>query len=288
MRRKTSVQAAHRSERGRCRPENHDVVLSADSAFVVCDGNDQHSDGAVAAALAARAFVDDARHISNFGGQGYGTVIMRTAVQKAAIAIAEACSQGRDQKGMATTLTGVAIDEDRLYVAHLGDSRAYLLRNQKLTQLTTDHTFGDQMFRAGMIDSGQLRKSRFRNVLSRAIRVDERHQPDISEFALRHDDRILLCTHGIYRELDDNDRLRWLASHGTVQECVQSLVEHADNAGGRDNLSAVLIKFNMIREGRNFSLRRIREFVSSRIGSGQRIVGLAASHQRVGSLHGEN
>jgi protein phosphatase len=151
--------------------------------------------------------------------------------------------QSHDPKlaGMATTLTSLLLRKGRLFLAHIGDSRAYLLRSGEFKQLTRDHSFVAEQLRAGAITSEQARTSPYRHVITRALGIDEEVKADFTGHALQREDRLLLCTDGLTGMVDDGEIHRLLSTAATPRDVVQKLLTAANDRGGLDNITAVVI-----------------------------------------------
>ena len=152
----------------------------------------------------------------------------------------------RNTKRFATTLTAAIIHQDTLTIAHVGDSRAYLIRNGEARQLTQDHTEAAEMVQKGMLSEEEARHSKSRNQLARAVGAEQDIQVDLGEgIPLLTGDRIVLCTDGLTRYASDEaaaaqDLVR-LATPGTTAEAAQRLVQYANQMGGVDNVSVIVI-----------------------------------------------
>ena len=141
---------------------------------------------------------------------------------------------------MGATCVAVAVVGDRLTVAHVGDSRAYLLRDRQLRQLTDDHSEVWQEVKAGAMTPEQARRSAFRNSITRAVGLDSTVSPDVTEVTLQPDDTLLLCTDGLSAEVPDADLAALLAAAPQPQLACDRLVERALRNGGRDNVTVVV------------------------------------------------
>ena len=142
--------------------------------------------------------------------------------------------------GMATTLTALLLRKGRMFLAHIGDSRAYLLRSGKFKQLTNDHSFVAEQLRAGALTPEQARTSPYRQVITRALGIDEEVKADVTSHALQREDRLLLCTDGLTGMVDDAEINRILST-AAPRDVVQKLLAAANDGGGIDNITAVVI-----------------------------------------------
>jgi len=142
--------------------------------------------------------------------------------------------------GMATTLTALLLRKGRMFLAHIGDSRAYLLRSGKFTQLTSDHSVVAEQLRAGALTSEQARRSSYRHVITRALGIGEEVKADFTSQALQREDRLLLCTDGLTGVVGDAEISR-LLSTAAPRDAVQKLLAAANDGGGLDNITAVVV-----------------------------------------------
>lgn len=151
----------------------------------------------------------------------------------------------RDSKlqGMGTTAVCVLIEKDIASLAHVGDSRAYLFRRGELERLTTDHSWVGEQINQGVISEDQARDHPFRNVVTRALGAMDELETDLSDLKLEHRDVLLLCSDGLNSMVPDEEIKSILASNDNLQRCAQSLVNEANNKGGHDNITVILIRY---------------------------------------------
>ena len=236
---------------GRVRDHNEDSILAlgaeqsppgTDALLVVADGMGGHAAGEVASGMT----------ISQIGERfGSGEFItepvdgleyaLRTLLQDVNRLI-QSAGQDSDKRGMGTTCTLAVIKDKRLYYAHVGDSRAYLFRDDELRQITTDHSWVEDMVRAGIISREAARTHPNRNMITRAIGLNANVVVDTGSCALHDGDLIILCSDGLNSMLADKDiqSVVETSSHETV--CVD-LIEAANQAGGHDNISVTVAYF---------------------------------------------
>ncbi len=143
--------------------------------------------------------------------------------------------------GMATTLTALLLKKGRAFLAHIGDSRAYLLRSGELTQLTNDHSLVAEQLRAGLLTPERARRSPNRHVITRALGIDEKASADFAAHTARKDDTFLLCTDGLTEMVDDREIGRILAA-SSPRDAARTLVDAANERGGVDNITAVVVR----------------------------------------------
>jgi PPM family protein phosphatase len=243
---KTCYEAAGASHRGRVRPANEDTyTFRLDESgevgnFVVCDGMGGAAAGEIASRIAAETMLD---------AMSAGALTASRMQQAVASANSNVYSRAeRDPKlcGMGTTLVALGLRRGNGWVANVGDSRCYRFRSGKLERLTVDHSLVDEQVRLGKLTPDQAAVSPFRNVITRAVGTDAQVTADIQEIETMPGDMYLLASDGLTRELSDDRISRILqAENGPEQlvpaELVNHLIEAANQAGGQDNVTCLLV-----------------------------------------------
>jgi serine/threonine protein phosphatase PrpC len=217
---------------GRVREGNEDAYLVLDPLFVVADGMGGHRGGEVASDLAVRT-------IRRLFERREGSLTKQ--VEEANRAIFERSQSDREVSGMGTTLTAVVVDDAEAHLAHVGDSRAYLLRDGELTLLTEDHTLVQRMVHEGELTPEEAEDHPHRNILTRVLGVDGAVAVDEGVLELRPGDRLLLCTDGLSGMVRDAEIRDLLERIGDPQNAAELLVNAANRAGGVDNITAVVL-----------------------------------------------
>jgi protein phosphatase len=232
----TEATHAARSDVGRVRAGNEDRWLARPPLFVVADGMGGHAAGEVAAQLAVDAFaaLSDAR-VGPFTAE-----VLAGAIQDADDAIHRRASDDPAVAGMGTTCTALAVEGSTAHLAHVGDSRAYLLRAGRLTQLTEDHTLVAALVHDGVLSAEAATTDDRRHVILRALGVGDAASADRLDVALRPGDRLLLCSDGLTGHLD-GPALADALGPGTPAEAADRLVALAIDAGGEDNVTVIVI-----------------------------------------------
>ena len=226
------VVAAAATDIGRVREQNEDSFLVEEPLFAVADGMGGHRGGEVASRLALQT-------LESLFRRGSGD--LDEQVQEANRAVFERSMLDRRVAGMGTTLTAALFEGDRVRLAHVGDSRAYLLRDGELHQLTEDHTLVRRMVAEGEITEEEARVHPHRNVMTRAIGTDMWVDVDDLVVEMRAGDRLLLCTDGLTGMVPE-DRIREvLVDTPDPQLAADRLVAEANEAGGVDNITVVLV-----------------------------------------------
>jgi PPM family protein phosphatase len=227
---------------GRTRAGNEDSYFCGRTVFAVADGLGGHQGGEVASAAAVEPLAAlDGRE---FAEPGEAAEALAAAIREGNAAILERAAGDPGLWGMGTTVTAAALAGERhLQLAHVGDSRAYLLRDGSLEQLTTDHTVVGELVRRGRLTPEQAAIHPERSILTRAVGLDPRVPVDTPDpVELRDGDQVLLCSDGLTEAVDD-DRITELLSAGADGEAAcRSLIDAANAAGGPDNITVVLLR----------------------------------------------
>jgi serine/threonine protein phosphatase PrpC len=244
-----AVHTAARSITGRRRRNEDAYFVDPDSrVFAVLDGMGGQAGGDVASTVGAQTIADFYATIANNpeATWPYAIDLRRPMVENqldAAIRLANRKIRALRHEqfgGMGTTIASLALRGPLAVLAHVGDSRVYLLRNTKLTQLTRDHSLYEQL-RADGIDLPPLSEFPHANVITRALGPLEDERPDLTRLELRTGDRFLLCTDGLTGELEPETIAKLLGS-GDVDEAADALIEAAYAAGSRDNITVIVVE----------------------------------------------
>ena len=245
MSRRSPVEFALLSDVGRSRTHNEDACAAdqANGLFVVCDGMGGAAGGEVASHLASRVFLEEARPQSDAESPAWR---LDHAVTTANHAVYEKAVANSQLRGMGTTLVALEVDErnGKVWTANVGDSRCYRLRDQKLQLLTEDHSYVDEQVRLGALTPQEALLSPLRNIITRAVGSHEEVRPDVLAHEARAGDLYLLCSDGLTRELDEEEIAGVLQQLGdNLQACAEALIHTANEYGGSDNITVILIRF---------------------------------------------
>ena len=233
-----------RTEIGNVREHNEDSLTVLPPLFAVADGMGGHEAGEVASEITINT-------LNDLAPQSADAEALARAVVAANLNVIKAPSQGVGREGMGTTLTAAILEKERLVIAQVGDSRAYLLHNGSLQQLTRDHSLMADMIEAGQLTEAEARVHPNRSVITRAIGSDPHMQPDLYELNVETGDRLLLCSDGICGMIEDHEIASIMRQASSAQSCADQLVEAALAAGGFDNAPAVVVDvegFKAVRE----------------------------------------
>lgn len=224
-----------RTDIGLTREQNEDSLVVAAPLFVVADGMGGHEAGEVASEIAVSAISEYAPSTADAEALGH-------AVEVANREVIDATLSGRGREGMGTTCTAAILEGNRLVIAQVGDSRAYVLHDGKLSQITRDHSLVADMVESGQITREQARYHPNRSVITRALGSDVNMQPDLYEITIEEGDRVLLCSDGLTSMLLDEEIRDVMVANPDPQACAEGLVEAALAAGGLDNVTVIVVK----------------------------------------------
>jgi protein phosphatase len=232
---------------GRRRESNQDQLLVDDDAgiYAVADGMGGHAAGEVASQIAIEALAD---------GMGGGSWKPQTASREEIVGrlrnafeegnrrICESVVSRGEWRGMGTTIVALVAAGDRALIGHVGDSRAYLLRDGRLHRLTNDHSWVSEQVRLGLLTDEEAHKHPMRNIITRALGNREELEIDVTEESFQDGDVFLLCSDGLSSMLSDEEILGTLCESSEDPETAcRALVEQANDRGGDDNITVVVI-----------------------------------------------
>ena len=225
-----------RTDVGRVREGNEDSYLAEPPLFAIADGMGGHSAGEVASETAVKVISDGAGQVSSEDPRSLARLL-----NNANAAIYTKAQSDAALRGMGTTCTLLMAGEDSAHIAHVGDSRAYRLRDGELEQLTDDHTLVGRMVREGQISSEEAQHHPQRNVITNALGLDTDIAVDLREIEARPGDRLLLCSDGLSSMVSDSDIAAAANAAADPQEAAEALVDLALEAGGEDNITVLVV-----------------------------------------------
>ncbi|WP_066638742.1 Stp1/IreP family PP2C-type Ser/Thr phosphatase [Desulfolucanica intricata] len=208
--------------------------------FAVADGMGGHNAGEVASQLALKVLEEEVNHRRFLSDEPTG--ILLEAVQKANLQIYKASQNNITYRGMGTTITACWQVEKELYIAHVGDSRAFAIRNNDIIQLTEDHSLVQKLVNDGEITQEEARIHPRRNIITRALGTEPVVDVDLYRLTVKNGDKILVCTDGLTNHLLSDELLDIILKAYNLDEGVQALLRLALDRGGHDNISAVLVE----------------------------------------------
>lgn len=240
------VSSFAKTDVGRRRAGNEDFYLRDDELglWLVADGMGGHKGGEVASRESAEAVfceIKRAREQEDWTDERVSRRIVERAVQAATYFVYGIAEMQVESIGMGTTLSAVVFVGDYLVSAQVGDSRIYLARDGELSLLTEDHTLVNWQLKRGMISGEQAKQSRKKNVITRAVGHRDYVEVDTAVHPIRSGDRFLLCSDGLHGYVDSPELGPLLEGDGN--NCVETLVRLANERGGKDNITAVLVEF---------------------------------------------
>jgi len=248
------VKAYGLTDVGRQRQHNEDTFLVADEAklFLVADGMGGHAAGEIASRIAVDSISEFIVHTKEDDGtwphaydEHYkrSTNRLMAALRMANTRVLEAMRKDARLRGMGTTVVACLADDVTMSIAHVGDSRAYMIRGGALTRVTNDHSWVFEQVQAGMLTEAEAEKHPLRNVITRALGGALQVTPDASEIEIQDGDVFLLCSDGLTGMVPESEILRVVTgSNGDLEKACQQLIEAANERGGLDNVTAVLVK----------------------------------------------
>lgn len=225
---------------GQKRTSNQDAFFHADKLglYIIADGMGGHLGGEEASKMVIDIC---SKKISENIGLVEIKDVLDNAIATAAQEVFLYSQSSSSLKGMGTTLSIMSIIKDQAFIAHIGDSRIYCLRNNKLSLLTTDHSLVNEQVMAGLISPEDARKSNLRNIITRAIGQSNQVAADMLCYDIKENDIFLLCSDGLNSMLKDEE-IEFIIAKNHPSIAIKYLIEQANTKGGDDNITALLVK----------------------------------------------
>jgi serine/threonine protein phosphatase PrpC len=241
---------------GRRRKLNEDNFLVDTEAnlYSVCDGMGGHNAGEVASQMAIEtlgSFIQKSHREKEITWP-YGLDVnlsfdgnrLKTAIKLANKKVFKAADNREDYTGMGTTLVAALVSEKTMTVGSVGDSRCYLIRDGKLSQLTQDDSWVSAAWAEGILSSDEIEKHPLRNVITKAVGAKDALDIEVSEHSLQNGDIVLICSDGLHSMINDQQIINAVTPFPpTLQEAAQALINAANEAGGKDNVTVVLLRY---------------------------------------------
>ena len=228
---------------GKKRTMNQDYVYSSEkpvgvlpNLFIVADGMGGHNGGGFASSYAVDVFLESVERSNEISIRKVISEGIATANRR----IREKAAADEELFGMGTTLVVATIDDEYLQVANVGDSRLYVI-NDEIKQITTDHSYVEEMVRMGGLDRESARTHPKKNIITRAIGADDEVTADFFTVKLSPGDTVLMCSDGLTNMLDDEEIRMILSGQRDMVEKAEELIKAANNNGGKDNIAVILI-----------------------------------------------
>ena len=237
------ISCAGNTDVGVVRSGNEDSFLldCSRGLFIVADGMGGHAAGEVASEMAVHIIATELGTLRGLN-DGEAATRMRAAIRKANAAIFERTLAEHDKRGMGTTTTVMVLFSRRYLIGQVGDSRAYLLREGDLLQLTKDHSYVQEQVDAGLLTPEQARTHPYSNVITRCVGANEDVAPDIYFGNLEQGDRVLLASDGLTGMLEDQQLQGILAAEENPEVAVNKMIADANHRGGLDNITAIVVR----------------------------------------------
>jgi serine/threonine protein phosphatase PrpC len=242
-----SVKLGAKTDLGRVRENNEDkfdfyepedpaVLATKGSFYAVADGMGGHSAGQIACELALKTVIQ--AYYANPSADAEAS--LRRAIEEANSLVYDTAQAISDRQGMGTTLTAAVVREDQLLIAQVGDSRAYLLRDGSLTQITDDHSWVAEQVRLGVMTADDAQTSPFRNIITRSVGTAQNVEADLTTRTLQVGDTLMLCSDGLTGHVDPPE-IQAVLQENSPSVAAMRLVEAANRNGGRDNITVLIL-----------------------------------------------
>jgi len=248
------LEVASCTDPGMVRAHNEDSIASdpANGLVVLADGMGGYNAGEVASGMATTVITTEIQQmlakvqpydIDEETKEPVASRMIRDQVLKANTSIYQAAQSQAQYAGMGTTLVVCLFYDNKMTVGHLGDSRLYMLRDGKFSQVTRDHSLLQEQIDSGIITAEQAKHAQHKNLVTKALGIDPAVEPEIREYSTRPGDVYLLCSDGLCDMVDDEDMGMTLqALGGNLKLAAQQLVQMANDNGGKDNISVILVR----------------------------------------------
>lgn len=238
------MRASSMTDIGKNRDMNQDFLFLSKTSvgnlpnlFIVADGMGGHKAGEYASKRSVEIITESLIQSQETAPER----LLKQAVQKANYAILEAAENDPAKQGMGTTIVALTVIDEKACIANVGDSRLYIL-DDGIRQITQDHSLVAEMVRKGELEQSQAKKHPDKNIITRAVGVADELKVDFFERELHPGDRVLLCSDGLTNMVSDEEILEIVNTGGNLQDSAEKLVEKANENGGRDNITVILVE----------------------------------------------
>ena len=250
----TKLEIVSQSDVGRRRPHNEDSTITdkRNGLAILADGMGGYKAGEVASALAVTQIYHDItqqlkrlkrERVDQESGFYEQTLLLQKTVSKANSLIVDTAKQGEQYQGMGTTIIVGLFFENKLAIAHVGDSRVYRFRNNELQQITRDHSLVQELIDRGLYTPEEAYAKTPRNLVTRAMGIDARVEVDLKEESVLPNDIYLLCSDGLNDMVADEEIHLTLSKYSAnLVQAADNLVRSANRHGGKDNISVILVR----------------------------------------------
>lgn len=239
------MKTGHKTDVGLVRKNNEDrlIVNKETGLFIVADGMGGHQGGEVAGEMAVESISSSLKEFLKGGSSNISSIIYK-AIHKANEEIYRKAKQDIKLNGMGTTIVLALCRNDKIHIAHVGDSRAYLIRDGRIRQLTQDHSLVAELLEAGGISKEDVRNHHLRHIVTNALGIKESVEPDIMSMSPRDGDYFLLCTDGLTDMMTDAEIREVIINSDNVQRTCEDLISSANEKSGKDNVTVILISIS--------------------------------------------
>ena len=250
------VVSAGLTDVGRKRNHNEDSFLIDDELqlYVVADGMGGHAGGGTASRIAVETIDKELRRARDNRDNPFVSVTslqdallpdaLRTAVEKACLAIFTTAQEDPRLSGMGTTVISLVVRDNQAFFAHVGDSRAYLVRGPLIQQISEDHSLVNEQIKAGMITPEEAKHSRYKNIITRSVGFEEEVQVDVMGVVAEPGDVFLLCSDGLANMVEDRELHEVVASTSELADVPKRLIDLANERGGDDNITVIVVQMS--------------------------------------------
>jgi PPM family protein phosphatase len=250
---KWKVISVGQTDVGRKRSHNEDSYLVDEELqlFVVADGMGGHAGGGTASRIAVETIDAEMRRARESRDNPFAqpTALqesplpeaLRHSVERACMAIYSAAQADPRLAGMGTTVISLLLKGDNAFFAHVGDSRAYLVRGDMIQQISEDHSLVNEQIKAGMITPEEAKHSRYKNIITRSVGFEEQVQVDVMGLVVEPGDTFILCSDGLANMVEDRELLEAVQRHD-VREVPRRLIDLANERGGDDNITVIAVR----------------------------------------------
>ena len=236
------MKSAGLTDVGMKRQQNQDYLFYSDdkvgalpNLYIVADGMGGHNAGDIASKTAVESTIE---YIKDSGLKNPVT-ILRRAIIYANAQVLKLARGNRAYSGMGTTFVAAVVDEDTLYVANIGDSRLYTIKDD-IEQVTMDHSLVEELIRSGRLDRNKGRNHPEKNIITKALGIDEEVEPDFFEVRLEPGDKILMCSDGLSNMIEDDEIKDIVDNSEDISKACSVLIDQANYYGVRDNISVII------------------------------------------------
>ena len=240
------MEVGFRTDKGKHRKNNEDAcfVIPKENVYILCDGVGGNNSGEVASMKTVSGIAEYVSENPLDKVKTFRTVktYFGSCLQKINYEVLKESRSSAENRGMATTLVLTYFSGSRVYAMNVGDSRAYILRDGKLKQITEDHTYVNSLVKAGVITEAEAVDHENRNMITRAVGADYGVQPDFFTCNVKVGDILLMCSDGLYDEVPEDKMTELLLQDKSMNDIASDLVDTANKNGGADNITVITLK----------------------------------------------